>query len=109
MLFRSSSSTNIYKNYPQLIHKLIICLITYALKVEKSEMYIIILFFLSVVSCPREAIITQIIKSLVTKLQNTVNLTVEHHTVIAGVARNKTSKENWPIEALLQGDTLQSA
>ena len=72
-------------------------------------MCIIILFFLSVVSCPREAIITQIIKSLVTKLQNTVNLTVEHHTVIAGVVRNKTSKENWPIEALLRGDTLQSA
>ena len=65
-----------------------------------------ILFFLSVVSCPQEAIATRIMESLVTDLQYTVPLTLEHYTVIASAVRNK---ENWPIGALLQGDTLQSA
>jgi len=66
------------------------------------------IFFLSVVSCPQEAIVTRIVKSLVTNLQHTLTLTLGHHTVIAGAVRNKTSKENWPIGALPQGDTLQS-
>jgi len=48
------------------------------------------------------------VKSLVTNLQHTVTLTPGHHTVIAGAVRNETSKENWPIGALPQGDTLQS-
>lgn len=42
-------------------------------------------------SCPQEAIVTQIMKSLVTNLQHTVTLTLEHHTVIASAVRKETS------------------
>lgn len=64
--------------------------------------------YLSAVSCPQEVIITQMVKSLVTNLQHTVTLALEHHTVIASAVRNETSKENRPIGALPQGDTLKS-
>jgi len=67
-----------------------------------------ILFFLSVVSCPQEAIITRIVKSLATNLWHTVTLALGHHTVIAGAVRNETYRENRPIGVLPQGDTLQS-
>lgn len=95
MLFRRSSSTNNH-----LLNNLCI---------KSREMKnVSFIFFLSVVSCPQEAIVTQIVKSLVTNLQQTLILTLGHHTVIAGAVRNETSKENWPIGVLPQGDTLQS-
>lgn len=50
--------------------------------------------YLSAISCPQEVIVVQIVKSVITNLEHTVTLALEHHTVIAGAVTSKTSKEN---------------